>query len=485
MSALEDIQDILRGALASLGGFGGRVIARLILMLLAGQLYGAEALGILGQVAALTEILAATAVIGLKRSLLDILSQPDNEDKTSKIIKEALISSLLLASFMSIVFGVLWGYLFTDIELPILLLAAIPAIVFAEVAGTAIRFQRIIRWEVIARCIFEPWAFLASATLFYWLSPSETGLLSAYAISALAAAFGIGIGLSKAYSFSAIFHTQIEIRSLYQIPLKSLPVGITDIGIMMFRRIDILLLSLVAGHGVTGIYYMAQQIVTVPHKIHQLFEPMMAPVLAKLHHGAKRKATGRKLSGFCRWVLTLQLALTVPFILFSSELMAVFGEQFYVGGLVLSLLLIAELFDGSFALGETALVYAAPRTPPKLILIALMIETTAIISFSYFWGAEGAAFGFMIAMVSLAGMRLWKLKSKLDITILSSNFLKPLTGAFFIAAIFGFMKQETAIYNPDYFGIYIFAAVALYLGVIRLTSLTAEDKTIWKRLRAG
>jgi len=485
MGALEDIKDILRGALASLGGFGGRVIARLTLMVVAGHLYGAMSLGLLGQVAAITEILAAIAVLGLKRSLLDLLSAKGAEEDAARITKEALISSLCLAAVMSFALGAAWPFIFPDTDMPPLLYAAIPCIVFAEVAGTAIRFCRIIRWEVIARCIFEPWLFLFAASILYWLDFSETGLLIAYAVSAVGAAIGIGIGLQRAYGFKTLSQASVRLPALYQIPIKSFPVGITDIGVMMFRRLDILVLSLVAGHQVTGIYYMAQQIVTVPHKIHQLFEPMMSPVLAKLHHHENHKVTATKLAGFCRWVFTLQLALTVPFVLFSSELMGLFGSQFLVGGLVLVFLLSAELLDGSFALTETALVFAKPSVPPRLIVVALFIEIVAIYVFAGIWGAEGAAVGFMLSMMSLAVARLNRLQKYLDIRILNKAFFIPLFFAVSIGGILFLLRQVADMQDKLVFGPVILASVVVFLGLVKFFALTSEDKSILQQLRSG
>ena len=153
VGSLSDIRDILRGALASLGGFGGRMVARLCLMLIAGQLYGAAPLGLLGQVAALSEILAAIAALGLKRSLLGMLSDKTNAISPDTLIKESLAVSLALAVVMSVFLGFAFAFLFSDTAMPVLLYAVIPCTVFAEVAGTAIRFKRIIRWEVIARCV--------------------------------------------------------------------------------------------------------------------------------------------------------------------------------------------------------------------------------------------------------------------------------------------------------------------------------------------
>ncbi len=485
MSALSDVKDILRGALASLGGFGGRIIARIMLMVMAGQLYGATALGLLGQVAAITEILAAIAVLGLKRTLLNLLSHKDAGEQAPKIIKEGLISALILAGLMTILLGLAWDYIFPDTVMPILMYAAIPSIVFAEVAGAAIRFKRIIRWEVIARCVFEPWAFLFAAAILYFISPSTSGLITAYAVSALGAAIGIFIGLKKAYGIKPLVNASISVKALYRIPKKSLPVGITDIGLMMFRRIDILVLSLVAGHQVTGIYYMAQQIVTVPHKIHQLFDPMMVPVLAKLHHSDKRRAISAKLSGFCRWVFILQLALTIPFIVFSAEMMGLFGAQFLIGGLVLSLLLIAELFDGSFALAETALVYAKPQIPPRLILITLIIEVIGVYSFASIWGAEGAAAGFLLSMAWLTGARLFTLKKYLNIKILNRAFLTPFVFSGLIGSVLYLLKQTYDVHQALVFGPTIFVSIFVFLWMIKLLGLTEDDKVIWKKLRAG
>lgn len=486
MGTLDDIKDILRGALAALGGFGGRMLARLVLILTAGQLYGAEAFGILGQIAAITEITAAIATLGLRRSLLDYLSANlDNEEAIAATIKNALLSSLILATALSAILGIAWPYLFHDLPMPVILYFSVPAIVFAEVAGTAIRFKRIIRWEVIGRYIMEPWFFLAAALLFYYQGMLTLGILIAYSISHLAAAIGIAKGLSETIGIKRILTARITRQSLYQLPLKSLPVGMTDLGVMMFRRIDILVLSIMVSHEVTGIYYMAQQLVTVPHKIHQLFEPMMSPVIAKLHHELKSEAIAAKMEGLCRWVFTFQVAITVPFMVFAGHLLGLFGDQFAAGATVLVLLLIAELFDGSFALTETPLVFARPSTPLKLIIMTLLIEVPAVAGLSHLWGMEGAAAGFLIAMVSLTSTRLFMLNKHLDIQVLTRAFIKPVFFAVLVGSLLVTATQYIPMEQGYIFGPAIFLAIALFLGLIRLLALTPGDKDIIQQLRVG
>ncbi len=486
MGNIDDIRDILRGAIASLGGFGGRMIARLILMITAGQLYGAIPLGLLGQVAAITEILAAVAVLGLKRSLLDLMSEDEKEGRDpQQTIIAALVVSLGLGAAMSLLLALVWPILFPDLQMPILLYGAIPGIVFAEVAGAAIRFRRIIRWEVVARCVLEPWSFLIAAVLLYFADAGAAGLLSAYAVSALAAAVGIVLGLNHVFTLKSLFFAGTNWRRLLAVPRRSMAVGITDVGTMMFRRLDILVLSLVVGHGATGVYYMAQQIVTVPHKIHQLFEPMLSPVLAKLHHAAEKAMITTKLASICRWVFTLQLALTVPLLIFGEEVLSLFGPDFAVGALVLTFLLLAELIDGSFALTETPLVFARPTIPPKLVLLALAVEVTAIYSFATMWGVPGAALGFLAAMAALTMMRLFNLKRQLAINVLSFSYIWPLVFAGTIGASLAAIKSSGLVAGSWEIGAVMILAIAFNVVLIRFLALTPMDRQLFRQLRSG
>ncbi len=486
MGSLEDIKDIMRGALASLGGFGGRMIARLALMITAGHLYGAAPLGVLGQVAAITEILAAVAVLGLRRSLLDMMSEDEKNGRDpARTFVAALVVSMGLGALMSVTLGLAWPILFPDFSIPVALYAALPCIVFAEVAGTAIRFKRIIRWEVIARCVMEPWAFFAAAALFYLAGFVESGLIMAYAVSAFAAALGILLGLRHAYGFSQLRKAGISWRHLVSVPRHSFAVGITDIGVMMFRRMDILILSLVVGHSATGIYYMAQQIVTVPHKIHQLFEPMLSPVIAKLHHQIKRELIGAKLSSICRWVFMLQLSVTVPFAVFSGEILGLFGSDFSAGIFVLVALLFAELLDGSFALTETPLVYASPRIPPKLIIAALVIEMVSIAALSSLWGVVGAAVGFLAAMAFLSVARLAFLHKSLSITVVDWSYIRPVIFGVVIGAGLLALQSTGLSVEPQVFGPAILGAIAVFLLMIRMMGLTPMDRRVLSQLRAG
>lgn len=483
MSHIADARDIFRGVLASLFGFGGRLIARAMLVIFAGRAFGMEAFGHLGQVAAITEITAAICVLGLKRSLLDMLSFHAEQGIAPE---RRMMEALLLAGFVGLIIGgalcFVWVQLFPETPklIPFLFLG-VPAIVITDVALTAIKFKRVIRWDVMARCVAEPWTFLILAVIMWHLSLTETGLIFAYAGSVFAACLCAVIGLSNVVGVKPLIMSKPSVRSWPCIVRQSLPVGITDIGVMSIRRLDLIVLSFIAGPAAAGLYYMAQQVVTIPQKINALFEPMLSPVMAKLHNQKNAGQIRDNLMGVCRWIFIFQFAITIPLIVFSDNVMNLFGAEFKAGAIVLCVLLIAELIDGTFISVETPLIYARPRIPPTLLMLALLTEVTLIAALSYVWGAEGAALGFLITLSCLALARLFMLKKHLQISVLSKSYIVPaFTGLIMAVALWALRDLQTLGPLVNVAGIVI--SLVLFATIIKIFAMTKSDRTLFRAL---
>ncbi len=484
MASLNDIRDVIRGAIASLFGFGGRLIARAALMIIAGRAFGMEALGVLGQVAAISEIAAAIGVMGLKRGLLDILSFEEKQGRTvaSKVM-EALGASLFISFAISFICLGIW-YLILPGQSNLLLIFffIIPLLVFINVALAAIKFKRIIGWDVWSRAVAEPWVFLALAILFFKFGMMENGLLIAYFCSISTAAFVTAIGLVRTYGANTLLHSQPQIKNWMPLLKKSAPVAFTDIGFMALRRIDLIVLSLIVSPERVGLYYMVQQIATVPQKTYALFEPMLSPVIAKLHHNFEAKKIRSNLIGICRWVFIIQVSVSIPTTVYSDTILSVFGPDFAIGASILAIILLAELIDGSFMATETALVFAKPKIPPTLFFMTIIIEVAVIALLANFAGVTGAAIGFLITVSFLAISRIVMTKKHLNISILNRNYIKPILIAILITAILWSFRKFTNIQNGYLISINIAATIALYLYLVKRTALTYEDQVLFRAL---
>jgi O-antigen/teichoic acid export membrane protein len=492
MTNIADIRDVIRGALASLFGFGGRLIARAILMIFAGRAFGMEAVGLLGLVAALSEITASISVLGLKRSLLDMLSfRAENGEAPEVRIKNAIGVALTLSIVLMLIGGIaatmltsVWPSIFPNLtHLFPYFIVAIPAYVFADVALTSIKFKRIIKWDVWARAIAEPWVFLTLSLGLYYMGYKQTGLLIAYSGSVLCAALCAAIGLFHTYGAKPLLSAKIRPSAWISILKQSAPIGITDAGVMALRRIDLAVLYIFVGPQGAGLYYMVQQLATIPQKVQGLFEPMMSPVIARLHNRQDGDGIRSNLIAVCRWIFIIQLGLTIPMVVFGDFLLSLFGPGFAVGVTVLALVLLAELIDGSFITAETALLFEKPKIPPLLLITTLIIEVTVIAILSSQWGVEGAAVGFLIAIVFLSVMRVWMLRKNLGISVLTPGFLWPAAIGVVIMAALAFVRPDFASGNGMLATLYGLMVLVAFGGLIKTFALNKSDEIIFAVLK--
>jgi O-antigen/teichoic acid export membrane protein len=485
MSAVTDTRDVLRGAAALLFGFGGRIVARILVVLVAGRLFGATEFGILGLTAAIAEITAAIGVLGLKRSLLDMLSY-NVEQRLSEAqrVIEAIIVVLVVSTGLSAILMVLWPILIPGHEklLPFLFIA-VPAIAFSEVALTAIKHKRVIKWDVWSRGFNEPWGFLIISLLLFGAGIIKGGLVIAYVGSVSILAATVATGLIKTYGLKNLLQSKPKLKNCLSIPKKSIPVGITDLGVMMFRRIDILILAVFVPASGVGIYYMVQQLATVPQRVNSLFEPMISPVIARLHNRFDASSIKANLIGICRWIFVIQIAITIPMVVYGDFVLSWFSPVFATGGLVLAIVLFGELIDGTFITTETPLVFANPKIPPLLITMTLIIEVILIAVFSKFWGIEGAAFGFFIAMAALSGGRLLMLKSRLQINVINNSYLLPLT----LAAIMALMLiGARVLISPEQWWLatlIVLITIICYVLLIKRFGLSKSDQILLRAIK--
>ncbi len=485
MDALTDIRDMMRGALASLLGFGGRLAARVVFMILAGRAYGVEAIGILGQVAAITEIAAAIGVLGLKRSLLDMLSEKhENGHPVEPRVVEALVFSLVFGIIISVLLLFVWPHIIPGRpDVWGLLFFAVIASILADVALTAIKFKRIVRWDVWARSIGESWGILAFALVFLSMGKMGAGLLLAYSCS-LFVVFGISIwGLFSTYGFGALATAHPSLKNIVKIPVKSTPVAVTDIGIMALRRVDLIVVGLVLGPAGAGLYYIVQQLATIQLRLAGLFEPMLVPVIARLHNRMDAGRIGAILISICRWIFIIQLAILMPMVVFGDYIMSIFNPAFMVGGTVLAIVLVAELIDGSFISVETPLVFTNPKIPPTLMALAIGIEIVLIGIFSKLWGVEGAALGFFVAILFLNVGRLVSLSKCLKIKVLNISYIQPLLFSLLMLACLYALRICVPIEQSWIIGVGVVLSLGGYAFLIKTFGLTKSDKILLRAIQ--
>ncbi len=422
-------RDLRKGAWQILSGFGVRMAARILLIVFVARMYGIEDFGRLGEIVAVVELLATFATFGLAKVLLGRLSEDGQEHQAASRIAEAAGLVAILSFSMTAILWAAWPLLASQsMAGSEFVLFGIPLIALSEIATTATRHFRTAFWDTLVKALVKPWSFLILAVAaYYWLAgttlpsgkviSSEQALLGAYigslALTACAALFATTISFGRGFFAGA---SRPTLGGIFDLAKRSFPIALNDTSVYAFRRIDIIILAVVAGPKATGIYYLAQQIATVVEKVRYLFEPVLAPIVAQ---SKSLDTIGEHLRRLGWFIFAAQTAIIVLFAIFGEPLLTWFGSGFAFGLFVVLAILVGELLDGSFGLCELPMVYRHPAWPPRMALAALAIEVVLVWILATQFGALGAAIGFATAMLILAAMRIIAVRSLYGFRVLS------------------------------------------------------------------
>ena len=497
----DDIVALARGGRTNFLGFLLRLAARLPFLFIAGRIYGAEALGRFAYAILIVEFAAQISTLGLKRGLAQQLSGSDRPHV--HVVWDGMLVAVLASAVATILLALFPQAMFPNSEIngfEWLLPLVVFAIAGTEVALAALAYQHNIRATVTARAIVEPWTISIAAFLLSFIS-SRDGLIIAYVISMLAA-FGAALWpLYKAYGLPYGWRPQPG--ALWGLARRNTPLAAADAIEWGSRRIDIAILGLFFSPAIVGIYYVAQQVASLPQKLKTSFDPILSPVITQKLAEGDLKAVAKQVRQVGFWIIAAQagvgLALGIP----GEAVLGLVGAAFIGGTAALAFLLLAEVVAATAAVSESALVYVARHR--NLMISTLMIAVQALLTvllivalravelpepLARWFGLESeklpetfVAAGPAIALVLALGMASI-LKARLLCKILGApvqGWRWPLVWAAAAAAIVG----NAVMLLPQRFE---FAELILGIPLILITfgvfvwkwGFTEEDRTLFK-----
>lgn len=484
--AIADAWQILRGSLINLSGFLLRSGGRIPFIFFAALLYGAGAVGQFAAIAVVIQIAAAVSVFGMRRSLYDLLNRAPPEEE-AKVLVSGLALSLAIAVFLA-GFIALFAGLFFSTELieagAIWLVPAIPMIAASEILLVGTRHRNVLRYHVMARSIAEPWMLSLLSAAIGLLAPTTGGLLLSYAGANFSAFLVAAIGFHRCVLRGRRESFSPALRTMATIVRRSSPTAVVDIVENLFRRLDVFILSIYAPSADVGVYYLARQIALLVQNVKQAFDPILEPVIARLtiQDGIGRAA--QQLNLVSRWIFTVQFALVVALTVPATPLLGLLGEDFESGGLVLALLLAAELIGGSAAPWELTILYTRRQLNLLCSAVGLAVFAGLCLLLSGRFGAVGAASAFLAGLCTITALRLLIAKTVLGANPLPKELLKPvIAGGTAVLAGWAVFKSAAA-WPPGYLvGLTVAAALAAYALMLRIAGFEEADRTLFGVLR--
>ena len=478
-----DLAALARGGRINFFGFILRLMARLPFLFIAGRMYGAEQLGRFAYAVLILEFASQLATLGLKRGLAQQLARTDKPHVC--VVADALLVAAIGSAVAMTILAVFPQAMFPNSEihgmewaLPI----TVFALAWSDICLAALAYRHDVTSTVRARAIVEPWTISIAAFVWWFISPRD-GLIIAYAMSMVGALIASVIPFVRNYGLPHGWSP--EPGTLWSLARRNLPVAAADAVEWGSRRVDIAILGLFFSPAIVGIYYVAQQVASLPAKLKTSFDPILGPVISRNLADGDMSAVAKQVRQVGFWVIGAQSAVALALGIPGEAVMGLVGAGFVAGTAALGFLLAAEVVAATAAVSEAALIYCARHRNMMISLAMILIEAglaAGLILLMRSWGwpimwqATGPALALMLSL-GLAAI----VKSRL----LSKILGHPVSGwrwALIWAAAAAMIVGQLVIRLPEWaelaFGIP--AILAAFGAVLWVKGFGPEDRELFR-----
>ncbi|MFL6752797.1 MAG: lipopolysaccharide biosynthesis protein [Sphingomicrobium sp.] len=486
-----DLAALARGGRINFLGFCLRLAARLPFLFIAGRVYGPAALGRFAYAVLIVEFAAQLATLGLKRGLAQQLAHTDKPHAC--LAWDALIVAALgstVAMGILILFPQAMYPNSTIQGLDRLLPITIIALAWSDIMLAALAYRHDVAATVRARAVIEPVTISAAAlALAYFpnLVARGDGLIIAYVLSMIGALVASAIPFFRSYGVPHGWRP--EPGTLWHMARRNVPVAAADAVEWGSRRVDIAALGLFFRPEVVGIYYVAQNVASLPAKLKTSFDPILGPVIARNLKDNDKQAVAKQVRQVGFWVIGAQLGVALALAIPGEAVMGLVGPAFVAGTAALAFLLAAEVVAAMAAVSEAALIYVARHRNMWISLAMIVLEAGLAVmlilgmralDLPVMWQATGPAIALLLALGFAAVA-----KSRLLCTILGARvngWRWPLVWAAAAGTIVGYLSTLLPEWAELLFGI---PAILLAFGAVLWTKgFGPQDRELFRMKKA-
>jgi O-antigen/teichoic acid export membrane protein len=486
----QDINALAKGGRTNMLGFAMRLAARLPFLFIAGRAYGPEIVGRYAIAVLVIEVGALLATLGLKRGLAQALAS--TERPHAHVVWDAMVVAFVASIVIS---GALVAFpqaMFpnspvTGLERFVAL--TVFAVAASDVSLAALAYRHNIKASVTARAVVEPWTISIAALGFSYVLARD-GLILAYVLAMIAALTASLIPFVREYGLPHGWRPRPS--QIWGLARRNAPLAGADALEWATRNVDRFILGLMFTPAVVGIYYMAQQVASVPQKLKSSFDPILGPVITQSLADGDMPAIAKQVKQVGFWVTSAQAALAVMFSIPATGVMGLIGPEFPVGAGAMCVLLAAEVLASTGSVCESALVYIARIRNLMISLVMLLIQiglSFGLILLARSYGlpvayqAAGPAVALAVSLTVGSIAKAWLLQrlTAASVVRIRPSFLAAILAAGLVGAAFKSLPHQ---YEWAQLSIGMPAILLTYLYVIIKFGFGPEDRSLFRKIPA-
>ena len=288
--------------------------------------------------------------------------------------------------------------------------------------------------------------------------------------------------------FKEIISTPFNSEILkFSIPLMF----VSAIGIIM-HWIDVLMLGIFADASSVGMYHPIERTSGLIRMILFAFAGIFAPLFSQYFYENNLDKMKEIYQLSTKWILAASLPLFIFLILFSSQMLMLFGSEFD-NALALKILATGIMIQAFFGLGSSSLTMSGFSNINLLnVLVALFVNIAMNIVLIPKYGIIGAASATTIALLLISFLRFFENYYILRLNVFSSRLFKPLIAGFLTAGSAIIFERNILIlidYSSSILNLMLYLLSAIffvfvgYFSFYMLLRIDKEDKDMIDSLK--
>ncbi|MBM3421992.1 MAG: polysaccharide biosynthesis protein [Chlorobi bacterium] len=355
---------------------------------------------------------------------------------------------------------------------------AVPFNVVATVAGHALQGHRDLVPKIVATQLIAPVAMLALTLLLAFADAPGPALLVPYTAASVLSCLWIWrqLRLKTGTGIREVLGAPADRRmKAFAFPL----LGVSLVSMIAYW-LDILLLGMLGGPVLSGLYQPAARTAGLLRAVLPAFSGIAAPLVAALQAGDESAETGRLYRLVTRWMVLLVTPATVFLMVLPEPVLLLFGPRFSASAPALVLLAAAAFAQAFGGIAGTVLsMVGHGRVTFLNALVALAVQVALSVLLIPLYGTAGAAAASLGAMLLLSALRLLQVSRVLGVSSFSAALWKPAVAGAGTAILLWLCRPWLLGLGPAVSSVSgIAICTAAYFGLTMLFRLEAEDREL-------
>lgn len=473
--------------------FLGKILGVAILFLfnfIVAKGFGAESYGEFTYVFTYVNFIPILSIIGLDQGLIFFLPRLKAKDKLrerSNLIGFSFISVIIIWSLITILIISNRSFFalklmksptyeqLINIVMPMSLFIVLINLIYGIFRGL-----ESVRYNVVCENIIIPVSRIIIIIPFIFLWKTSNAIIISVYVSFFAA---IVYMLKKLLSYKNIISFKFTKGSMYkEIILFSFPILLTSILYFFISKISIFMIGYFLSNKEVGIYNIALQIGSISSFVLVAFNTIFAPTISSLYYKGDMDKLSYMYKSITKWVVTVNLVVFSLILLFSNDIMHLFGTEYMLGAEALVLIALGEVVNA--ATGSVGIINTMTGHPEYEIYIGIVVILVNA-SISYFlisiWGINGAASASLVSVWLSNFIRLALVYKNHKMHPYNLEYIKVIFACFVSFFTVYILKSMVHIsWNVDMF-LYSVVYIVIFVLVSIMLGLSEADKDIIKR----